>query len=357
MKNMLNYLRENGEARVSRRAPFNEIDAMILARVSYLPLTRTRIGRGETLGDIATRLKRLTTKDFAWKDDEELVQLICESPRFRDLKVERFVLENDETKEKQFAAITIWVKPRLAYLSYLGTDETLYGWKEDFNMVFMDEVPAQAAAVQYLAGFLRRHPFSRAILGGHSKGGNLAIYAAVTASDLKQMRIKKVYNFDGPGLRKKLADRDAGRPVVQKIESFIPQDSLIGRLLEHRERFTVVKSGAKPLLQHDIYTWEVAGRKLVRAEATRRSEFNDRALTKWLEKASEEERKAFIETLFEVLKRSRVGNPMQLALSGVKNVPTLVKAYSGLSKEQQKSVTGMAKKLVKSYYEAWRGKA
>ena len=351
---MLDYLRWRGDLKISRKNPFNTVDAMILARVSYLPLDRTRIANGETLGDVAERLKRLTTKDYRWKDDEELVQLLTESRRFRDMKIENFVLDNDEELEKQFSAVTIWAKPRLAYISYLGTDSTLYGWKEDFNMAFMDEVPAQTAAVAYFKRFTWRHPFTRIILGGHSKGGNLAIYAAVMASDFKQLRIKKVYNFDGPGLRKKLADKDAGRPVIQKIESFIPQDSLIGRLLEHREKFTVVKSNAKMLLQHDIYTWEIEEAEPVKSVSTKKSDFNNRALTKWLENVGEDERKVFINTCFEVLKKSQVGNPMTLALTGIKNVPALVNAYSDLDKEARKNITAMVKTLLRAYYQAWK---
>ena len=328
---------------------------MVLARVSYLPLSRLRFSRDETLGDVSAKLRRLATKDFAWPEDEELTRLLGEARRFRDMRIEKFVLDKDESIEKQFSAVTIWAKPRVAYISFFGTDDSLAGWKEDFNMVFMDEVPAQTAAVKYLKSFVWRHPFSRVYLGGHSKGGNLAIYAAVTASDFKQRRIKKVFNFDGPGLRKKLAERDAGRPVTQKIESYIPQDSLIGRLLEHREKITVVQSNAKPLLQHDLYTWEIDETQAVRSKSTKQSDFNDRLITRWIENASEEEREIFVEACFEILKKSQVGNPMQLALAGAKKVPALVGAYKKIDKSQRKAITEMVKKLIAAYYRTWRG--
>ena len=355
MANVIDYLKIN-TVKVSRKSPFNELDALALARVSYLPLTRIRMNEVRTLGNVAKRLERLEEKDFRWKDDKELIRLLGESERFREMKIADFVLDNDEAIEKQFSAVTIWVRPYLAYISYLGTDSSLYGWKEDFNMIFMPEVPAQTEAVKYFRSFCRHHLFSKVYLGGHSKGGNLAIYAAVLANDLRQMRIKKVYNFDGPGLRKKLADKDAGRPVIQKIESFIPQDSLIGRLLEHREKFTVVKSTAEPLLQHDVYSWEVEDQKFVRSTTTKKSDFNDRMITRWLESANEEERRIFVDGMFEVLKRSKAGNPMEVALNGVKHIPTLVRAYTKIDKERRKVMMEVAKKLLSAYYQTWRGR-
>ncbi len=355
MANIIDYLKIN-TVKISKQSPFNDVDALVLARVSYLPLHRIRMNEVRVLGEVATRLERLESQDFRWPDDKDLIHAIGESPRFCEMKIADFVLDNDEKVEKQFSAVTIWVKPFVAYISYLGTDSSLYGWKEDFNMTFMPEVPAQAAAVKYFYSFCYRHPLSRVYLGGHSKGGNLAIYSSVLANDLRQMRIKKVYNFDGPGLRKELADKDAGRPVIQKIESFIPQDSLIGRLLEHREKFTVVKSTAAPIMQHDVYSWEVENNNFVHSTMTRKSDFNDRMITRWLESASEEERKVFVDGVFEVLKRSKVGNPVEIALNGVKNVPALVRAYAKIDKERRKVMMEVAKKLIDAYYQTWRGR-
>lgn len=350
MSSLLDYLDWRGDLKVDFSHPFNTVDAMILARISYFPLNHIRFTEKETIAELMGHAASLSKDLFNWPDDHVLARKLALSKRFRDMKIENFRLENDDAIEKQFGAVTIWLRPGVAYISFLGTDSSLSGWKEDFNMTFMDEVPAQAAAAEYFKRFVFKHPLSKVYLGGHSKGGNLAIYTAVTASDLGQRRIKKVYNFDGPGLNKHLLEKDKGRPVSSKIESFIPQDSLIGRLLEHREKVTVVESSAAPLYQHDIYTWNIEGNDLVRSASTHQSDFNDRVLKKWLEHASLEERKAFIDSCYQVLKKSHIGTPIDVALGGVKNVPAILKAYRQIDKPSRKVIVETFKKLAGVYF-------
>jgi hypothetical protein len=226
----------------------------------------------------------------------------------------------------------------------------MYGWREDFNMTFMDEIPAQIEAQKYLRKIAYKHPFTSIYLGGHSKGGNLAIYAASTASDILQMRIAKVYNFDGPGLTKKIASLDTGVKVTPKILSFIPQDSVIGRLMEHNEKFVVIKSSAKDLFQHDLYTWEVIGTEPVKSSASDRSVFVDKTISRWLAAATNDERKIFVDVLFEFIQKAGAKNPMDLALHWNSNVPRIMKSYMGMPKEHRKAATAILKKLVDSFF-------
>ena len=353
MANINDYLVWRGDLKISHSHPFNTVDAMVLSRISYLPLHKISLKRSEPLWKIATKLLALKEEDFAWPDDVPLTELLQSSRRFRHMRVTDFVRQNDQKITKQFTAVTIHTSKSELYISFFGTDESLYGWEEDFNMTFMEKVPAQEAASDYVKHILRKYPWKLARIGGQSKGGTLSMYAAIMASDLEQHRLLSVYNFDGPGLSKKLLDCDTGWVrALPLIHSYIPQDSIIGRLLEHREQFTVVKSNAKTLFQHDIYSWEVSPTHPVTSKSTPKSDFIDKTITKWLQEASDEQRRIFVKILFEVLEDSHVGNPMKATLHWRSSLPAMVKSYRKINKEDRKIVNEVIKKLIGSYVEA-----
>ena len=249
----------------------------------------------------------------------------------------------------KFSAIAIRLRPREYFLSFAGTDDTNNGWREDFNFTFMDETPAQAEARKYFHDFAKTHPLSRLYLGGHSKGGNLAMFATIKSPDRLQRRLIKIYNFDGPGLNQRLLAKDRGQSVLAKIESFIPQDSLIGRLLEHQEKFTVIKSTAKSFYQHDLYSWQILGNNFILAEPTKSSIFNDRVISHWLEQATPEQREHFVEAAFLVLRDSKVETPVRLVSNLYKTVPAVLKTYTKISKDERKAISSMLIKLAESY--------
>lgn len=348
MANLLDYLKWRGDLRFSSAHPINDIDAMIFSRVSYLPFDKIPFHPNSSISSALKKMQPLPKSAFLWAEDRKLVDLLVDSERFKNLRLNFYRRENDKDTAKQFSAIAIQFSSRDFFLSFLGTDGTIYGWREDFNMSLGAEVPAQAEAKKYLNDFYRRHPLSYLHLGGHSKGGNLAVYSAVTAPDKIQRRIKKVYNFDGPGLSKELLKQDLGFSILPRIESFIPQDSVIGRLMEHREKFTVVKSVAENLMEHDIYSWEVLGTELIHSTASKRSDFTDRTITRWHESATKEEREVFVSVLFDVLENTGVGTPMDLALRWSASAPALVKSYMNIDKDRRKVMNAVLKKLVSS---------
>ena len=179
------------------------------------------------------------------------------------------------------------------------------------------------------------------------------MYAAVVSPDTWQRKMSRIYNFDGPGLRKGTAALDTGsEKVIQKIQSYIPQGSVIGRLFEHKEKVYVVKSVGKNLFQHDIYTWVIDGRKIVPSTTTKASDLADRTITKWLESATEEERKIFINSLFKVFSAANVKSPLDLKARWLKVTPTILKAYHDLPKEKRKVVLTVWKKLGASFLKA-----
>ena len=358
MANVNDYILWRGDQKVSIFNPINNVDAMILARISYLPFNKIKMEERETIGTICDKMAaKLKISDYMWPDDFKLVHNLRFSRRFKNMRITDYVRNNSKTLERQFSAVTIHINHRELYLSFFGTDDSLVGWKEDFNLAFLDHIPAQEEGQKYLADIRHKYPFRAMRLGGHSKGGNIAMYVAITAKDSWQRRMRRIYNFDGPGLRKGTAALDRGLTrVVRKIQSFIPQDSVIGRLFEHNEKVTVVKSNAKNLYQHDIYSWEILGKHIVKSETTKNSDLVDKAITMWIETATEEERKIFINSLFDVFASANVNNPLELKAHWVKFAPTMFKAYRNIPKEKRAVMMEVWKKLGASFIKARKGK-
>ena len=176
MINLIDYVKANGNY-VLEEKKMNEIDDMIFARISYMPFKYIDMCANETIESIATKMKDLEQAKYIWADDKPFLQELGKAKRYKDIAVTDYVEILDNSAEKQFAAITISL-PDLKYVSYRGTDSTLVGWKEDFNMGFMENVPSQIEAVVYLNDIAKKYR-EDLILGGHSKGGNLASWPAV----------------------------------------------------------------------------------------------------------------------------------------------------------------------------------
>lgn len=349
MANICDYLREHGERKISKEAPFSEADQLILARFSYLPFPKIKIGAFETIGSIAKKMSLLASEDFCWPDDEEYIKLLRYTKRFAKMRVSHFVRNDDKDLEKQFSAITIHLNFQRAYLSFFGTDSSITGWKEDFNMAVLDKIPAQIEALEYLKRINRRFLWKKLYLGGHSKGGNVAIFAAIHASDGIQEKIQAVYNYDGPGIRKDLVDQDTGSvQVLEKIHSFVPQESVIGRLFEHREGLTIVLSTAKNLYQHDIYSWQVNGNKFIRSKTTKRGDMINRTINKWMQTASQDEIRIFINGMFEIFASVKLNNPIELMREWKHFGPKILKEFMNTPKEKKKVISEVWRKLGES---------
>ena len=254
MSNIIDYIKWRGDLSFSQ-APINEIDNIILARFSYLPFKYIELNDMETIESISNKMKDFDIERFLWDDDKEFIQILGQANRYKNLKTLNYVEIFDGAAEKQFAAITIMLPNKISYISFRGTDSSLVGWKEDFNMGFMENVPSQKEAVNYLNNIAKKNR-DKLIIGGHSKGGNLAVYSAIFCEDKIKNRIERVINADGPGFDKSVIQTENYKKILNKIETYIPQSSIVGRLLEHEEEYQVVKSIQKGVMQHDIYSME-----------------------------------------------------------------------------------------------------
>lgn len=350
MANIKDYLLWRGDLPINRKFKFNEIDSMILARFSYLLFDKINIAPKEKIASISEKMKDIDNEQFLYNGDKELITYLGKSKRFKDLYVTDYIKINDREIEKQFAAITIHISNREIYISFIGTDMTIYGWKEDFNMAFMDNVPCQISGKEYLERIAKKYPNKKILIGGHSKGGNVAIYSAITTQEKIQKRIIKVYNYDGPGFNKNIINKYGNDIIMNKIETYIPQDSIIGRLLSHNEKTTVVLSTEKGILQHDIYSWQVLKDDLIKLEKnTETSEVIDRTLTDWLETTTVEQRKAFVDLVFELFYSTDADTFIEISKSFSTSIPKMLKKYGKISAEDKKIMTQMIKILISSY--------
>lgn len=304
---VFDYLRWRGDLTFAQDA-FNEVDNLILCIIAYLnfrrfPELRSRdADKAVLMSDI---VPRMTAEDeqqgLSPNNYIPLMKLAAESCRFAPVRLFGYETVRDETREMQLDALSFLLPDGTLFCAFMGTDRSLVGWKENLNLSYMDAVPAQIGAVEYVEDMAWRCPERPVRIGGHSKGGNLAAYAAIHIPEALQARMLDAYNNDGPGFRRDVTDTAEYRRIAAKLHTYIPAASIVGVLLEHTEDYTVVASSSRAIMQHEPLTWGVLGSRFIRQEA--RSEFgkaSDDVVREWLASLSPQERKEFSNALFDM---------------------------------------------------------
>ena len=349
MADMLDYLAWRGDIEFTQM-PVNPVDALIFSTLSYIdfqdivPDTPDQSISMEAaaagLFSLADPVSRTRVKK-----DLELLKAAAESHRFDNIRLSfyRSILIPEE--DTQFAAITIFLEDGSAYIAFRGTDNTLTGWKEDFNMSFQPSIPAQQLALQYVQEFAAAHPIP-IWMGGHSKGGNLAVYAASKCSELLQKRIVEVYNQDGPGFSAEMMNDPGYRNILPKVRSFLPQSSVIGMLLEHEEAYIVIRSTQVSVLQHDPYSWEVCGPNFEPMQAiTADSQFLNQTIKEWIADMDAQERSRLVDAMFGLLGTG--GIDRALDIFHPKNIRTYIKTL-GNDPETRRILTAEFQNLMEA---------
>lgn len=364
MKNMLDYIKEFGHVSFEERA-FSEIDALVLTELEYLPLERVVPSdeNGEnfvTVKEIAEymkgRKKELIDENPMMMTEErhELSQVIADAPRFQSLKFFGVVSEWDKDTTKQFAAITVEVEPNVRLVIFRGTDDTLIGWKEDFLMTYLPLVAAQTDAKEYLAKQASLWG-GDLMISGHSKGGNLAIYAAATQEEDVQLRIVDIFCFDSPGLYRSVLETKGYQNIVPLAMRYIPQDSLVGLMLESEVPYVIVKSNATGAMQHSAMTWEIEDGQFIKMEKlTKNSQLNDQTFKKWTESVSDEELELFWNVFFELLFNAGIDTVNDLYGQFMHYVQEFLKAAGEMDEEKRELLTRIALLLVSTRFEVWK---
>lgn len=330
MANVFDYLKWRGDLTFTQDPP-NAVDALIFSGLAYI-----RYGCDvEKMPEAPVALKNAAEEFFQLEDcntrarvqrDLELLRAAADTVRFGNAELVMFRDQLIPEQETQFAAMTFLLDDGSMFLAFRGTDNSLVGWKEDFNMTFQQTIPAQRLALQYVRDVALEH-LRPMRLGGHSKGGNLAVFSAARSSPMIQQRILAVYNHDGPGFTKYLMGDPGYLAMVPKIKTYIPQSSVIGMLLEHEEPYTVIRSKSVGLLQHDLYTWDVLGREFIPVqEITGSSQYIDATIKTWFAEMSNQERNQLVDVLFTLLGTGGVDSVHELIQP--KNIRAYLKTLS-----------------------------
>lgn len=330
MADLFDYLQWRGDLRFSQDPP-NEVDALIFSGLAYIHYGDSVAKHPETqitLKDAAEEFFALPDQEdrILLKKDLDLLYHAANSRRFGETKLFQYrdvLLEEEQT---QFAAVTFLLDDGSAFLAFRGTDSTLVGWQEDFNMSFKQVVPAQLMAVEYVRQ-VEAELWQPLRLGGHSKGGNLAVFAAARSSPSVQGNILAVYNNDGPGFNEYLMGDVGYHAMVPKIHTYVPQSSVIGMLLEHEEPYTVIRSKTVGLLQHDYYSWDVLGPGFIpMEEISQDSRFVSITIKNWLADMTAQERSEVVEAMFGLLNLGEVDSALDIFQP--KNLKTYLKQLS-----------------------------
>lgn len=304
---VMDYLRWRGDLTFEQDA-FNEVDNLILCIIAYLNFRRFPALKSRSTED-AVLLCDLAPM-MAPEDEQQglspndylpLLRAAAESRRFSQMRLFGYEAVRDEQRQMQLDAISFLVPDGTLFCAFMGTDRSLVGWKENLNLSFMDAVPAQVAAAGYAEDMARRCPDRPLRIGGHSKGGNLAAYAALHLSDEVGARLLDAYNNDGPGFRKSVTDTPEYQRIAQRLHTYIPASSIVGMLLEHTEDYAVVASTVRDLMQHEPLTWSVQGKSFVRLEE--RSELgkaSDDVVREWIASLTPQEREDFSASLYDM---------------------------------------------------------
>ena len=316
MNNVLAYLEWRGDLSFSQSG-FNEVDNLILSLLSYFDFKEMLPAPGE--GEISVEQAcqvYFHVRDMPAPPDEPansgrtlqwLLYAMAQCRRYKKMKMSCAVDIFDKDSATQFYALCIHINRNRAYLSFRGTGDDLVGWKEDFLLACIPEIPSQREALNYLERVAALYPEKTFMLGGHSKGGNLAVYAAASASEEIQNRIVSVWSNDGPGFQNEMLISDGYQRIAFAVHHIVPKSSVVGMLLAHDEHYKIVDSSQVGLLQHDGFSWVVSGNHFIELEElTIQSVKADRAISKWLQGLSLEERRQFVDCLFDVLYASGV---------------------------------------------------
>lgn len=361
MANLLDYLDWRGDLTLAQ-APFNEVDNLILAELSFVNFGGIVPPPGEGSGVL---LRQAAEEFFAkFSADEpiemgvlvpdaipDMLQKMAGSQRFGDMMLSGFVDWLDAEAGEQFAALTVDTGDGALYLSFRGTDDTLAGWKEDFEMACMPEVPAQKKALEYALTVAKQFPRKKLRLGGHSKGGNLAVYAGVFCPAKLQNRMVDVWSNDGPGFHMDITSLEEYRRIAERIHSIVPKSSVVGMLLEPAKDYTVVDSDQLGFMQHDGFSWQVLGNRFVTfRQVTCQAHISDQKLKEWVQSLSVEQREKFVTALFDILTASGAATLTDLKAESYKAVGPMIKAMTHLDKETRDGLLNFAGILFKSNF-------
>ena len=351
MANIIDYVHEYGNFTFSQE-PFNEVDSLVLCQMVYLNYEKFVPGWEKNVPSVSIQTiyqhpdRERILEDYWYRENNiELFEAMARSVRYGSLEMNYYVNIINEEDETQFSAMTYFMENKSIYIAYRGTDANMVGWKEDCNLAFSKPIHSQYLSVEYMDR-VARYVEGGFLAGGHSKGGNLAVYAAMNCSDNVRERILHVYNHDGPGFRPEIRQQGNYEAVKDRISKFIPKSSVVGMILEDHTDFEVVESKGVGLFQHNAYSWKVKDGSFIRAKnMTEVRMVRDAAVNEWILSLTEEETHAFVDTLYEVVCASEAKNLFQFGNDVKKSVQNVLEAAKEVDDDTKKMIQNILRSL------------
>ena len=353
MGNIIDYVKEWGKYSLEEK-PFNEVDSLVLCQMVYFNYKDFVPGMEErnvpvSIQSIYVHPDRDRILDDYWyrENNQELFAAAAQSRRFGNLKMNYYVNIINEKTQTQFSAMTYILENKNVYIAYRGTDATIVGWKEDLNLAFSKPLHSQQLAVEYM-NKVADYVAGSFYAGGHSKGGNLAAYAAMNCKPEARESLLMVYNNDGPGFRPEIRKFGNYEDVADRMIKFIPRSSLVGTILEDQDDYEIVESKGVGMLQHNAYSWKIKDGAFLRAKnMTEGKILRDAALNEWILSLSETEIHAFVDTLYDVISASEVSNVFEFGADWKKCMQSVFEAAKELDDTTKKAIS----KIVRSLFE------
>lgn len=348
MGNIRDYIIEYGDKTLDE-LPFNEVDSLVLSQFAYLKFDAffDKADRSISIGELKDHpdYEQLFADARFEKVNRALFEAMAASRRFSTVRLHEYVNMVDDQWELQFSAITCVFENGFIYVAYRGTDETITGWKEDFNMAFVTPIPAQVKAVQYL-NRIASNVRGDIILGGHSKGGNLAVYAAMKCLPDVRERIKLIFSHDGPGFVEGVLESNDFLAIKDRIRKSVPRSSVVGMVLQTQENYEVIKCRNFGLLQHDPFNWMIDGTEFKKKDNIHKHVYvADESLNRWVSNMDHEKRQEFVEALFGIIKDSGMSDLNELSANPIEVSRRMMNALESMDEANRKIFRGVVKEL------------
>lgn len=314
---------------------FNEIDNILFSEFSYInwdnivPKNSSKIRLDYAIKIYLSNLNETYKKSLSsfMKSNIENLKIIQNSARYKNCFLSNYINEvNDKT---QFGALCIHFNNNEVYISFKGTDSTLIGWKEDLALSYQFPTYAQKHSIEYLNNVITRHD-NIIYIGGHSKGGNLAMTAYMYASTKIKNKVKKVFNNDGPGFKSKEYNSPFYKEMISKLIMIIPENSIVGILLNNSNTFKVVKSSFNGPYEHDCNSWECFGSFLIEGKLSTISIKLKERIDKVLNTYDDIKKEEIINTFFEILQKAEIKNFSNLSSIEWNQIVGIIKGFNGL---------------------------
>lgn len=321
---------------------FNEADILCLNELGYFCFEELDasidfskdVNLHEVLMPYVTGEKPFNHSFLVTEERVKLLQKVVASKRFVNLNLSDYVNDVDAEYERQFSAM-VFTLPEINHhqLVFRGTDDTMIGWKEDFKLTYVQEIPAHRAAVAYLEAYFEKYA-GKVTVSGHSKGGNLALYAVAHVNDLLREQIEKVYMLDAPGLQEKGLESDGYKAIRERVTVIRPEESIVGIMLYNDIEPIVVKSNASGIMQHAVTSWqfnEETGELILAERQTDLSQNLEKTFKQWMKELSSQELKILFDILFDTLMSSGIHSINNVTIDrefGAKLATSIASFYS-----------------------------